>query len=273
MTVKIVSWNIAGMIAPWHSLITMDADVALLQEAAAPPHQVAKRIGVDPAVWYTAGWPGWQARTAIANLSQRAEVEWITAKPVGQADSGELGVSRLGTLTAARVKADGVEPFIAVSMYSFWENPHSSVRGSWIVPDASAHRLISDLSVFIGSQDGHRVVAAGDLNVLYGHGDNGNEYWAGRYGSVFERMEALGMPFVGPQAPQGRQAYPWPEELPCESRNVPTYRPRKDPVSATRQLDFVFASQSMADSVSVRAINELHEWGPSDHCRLEIVVS
>ena len=273
MTVKIVSWNIAGMEAPWHCLTAMDADVALLQEAAAPPQDVASQIGVDPAVWYTAGWPGWQARTAIAKLSQRADVEWITAKPIGQADSRELGVSRLGTLTAVWVKADGVEPFIAVSLYSFWERPHSSVGGGWIVSDASAHRLISDLSVFIGSQDGHRIVAAGDLNILHGHGEHGNEYWAGRYGSVFERMDALGLSFVGPQAPNGRQTCPWPEELPCESRNVPTYRPRKDIASATRQLDFVFASKGMAESVSVRAVNGLHEWGPSDHCRVEIVVS
>ena len=261
------------MIAPWHCLTAMDADVALLQEAAAPPQEVRSQIHVDSAVWYTAGWPWWEARTAIAKLSQRVEVEWIMAKPVGQADSGELGASRLGTLTAARVKADGVEPFVAVSMYSFWEKPHSTVGGGWIVSDASAHRLISDLSVFIGSQYGHRIVAAGDLNILHGHGENGNEYWAGRYGSVFERMEALGLSFVGPQAPRGRQACPWPEELPCDSRNLPTYRPRKDPASATRQLDFVFASKGMADSVTVRAINELDEWGPSDHCRLEIVVS
>ena len=29
----------------------------------------------------------------------------------------------------------------------------------------------------------------------------------------------------------------------------------------------------MADSVSVRALNEPEQWGPSDHCRLEIEVS
>ena len=261
------------MISPWHCLIEMDADVALLQEASAPPKEVKSKIGVDPAVWYTAGWPRWEARTAIVNLSQRADVEWITAKPIGQADSGELGVSRLGTLTAAWVKADSVEPFIAVSLYSFWERPHSSVGGGWIVSDASAHRLISDLSAFIGTQEGHRILAAGDLNLLYGYGDGGSKYWAGRYGSVFKRMEALGLSFVGPQSPEGRQAQPWPEELPRESKNVPTYRTTTDPAKATRQLDFVFASKSMAKSVSVRALNELHEWGPSDHCRLEIVVS
>ena len=38
-------------------------------------------------------------------------------------------------------------------------------------------------------------------------------------------MEALGLAFVGPEAPTGgHQANPWPEELPKEARNVPTYR-------------------------------------------------
>ena len=182
-------------------------------------------------------------------------------------------MSRLGTLTAATVAAPGVEPFVAVSMYSMWERPHPSAGGGWIVSDASAHRLVSDLSAFIGSQTGHRIMAAGDLNILYGHGEYGSKYWAGRYGTVFARLEALGLSFVGPQYPNGRQADPWPDELPGESRNVPTYRTRKDPAAATRQLDFVFASAGMADSVSVRALNKPSEWGPSDHCRMAIEVS
>ena len=94
-----------------------------------------------------------------------------------------------------------------------------------------------------------------------------------RYGTVFSRMEALGLPFVGPQDPNGRQAHPWPEELPPGSKNVPTYYYGQTPDTATRQLDFVFASRGMADSVSVRALNEPEQWGLSDHCRLEIKVS
>ncbi len=141
---------------------------------------------------------------------------------------------------------------------------------AWIVSDASAHRLVSDLSAFIGTQGGHRILAAGDLNILHGYGEYGNEYWARRYGSVFDRMEALGLPFAGPQHPQGRQADPWPDELPRDSKNVPTYRWNRETLP-TRQLDFVFASTGM--NVSVRALNEPEEWGPSDHCRIEIEVS
>ena len=247
----------------------MDADVALLQEATEPPEDIAKPVHVDPAPWQTAGRPGWPRRTAIVRLSERVSVEWFKSKSLGCATSEDLAVSQLGTLTAARVTAPGIEPFLVVSMYALWESPHASTRGSWIVSDASVHRVVSDLSAFIGRQSDHRILAAGDLNILHGYGEHGSRYWASRYGSVFSRMDALGLPLVGPQAPNGRQADPWPDELPRESKNVPTYYPQRP----TRQLDFVFASSGMVESVAVRALNEPEQWGPSDHCRLEIKVS
>jgi hypothetical protein len=274
LSLKIVSWNLDGKIELWYVLADMDADIALLQEAGEPPSDLDNRVCVDPAPWSTDGWPGWSRRMAIAILSDRVEVKWITAKSFAEAGSGEFAVSRMGTLTAAHVSSSQSEPLVVASMYSMWENPHTSTGSSWIVSDASAHRLVSDLSAFIGTQGGHRIVAAGDLNILHGYGEYGNEYWEGRYGSVFDRMEALGLPFVGPQHPQGRQADPWPDELPGGSKNVPTYHTnRQTPLTATRQLDFVFASKGMADSVSVRALNEPDEWGPSDHCKIEITVS
>ena len=274
MTVRIISWNIDGRETPWQSLIEMDADIALLQEAAQPPEPLAKSIDIDPAPWRTAGWIRWPRKTAVVKLSDRVTVEWITAKSFEEAGQGELAVSRLGTMAAAHVSAFGIDPFVVVSMYSFWENPHLSARSNWIFSDASAHRLVSDLSQFIGRQEAHRIVAAGDLNILKGHGEDGSEYWARRYGTVFDRMEALGLTFIGPQAPDGRQADPWPDELPRDSKNVPTYHSGgQTPATATRQLDFVFASKGMANSVSARALNEPEHWGPSDHCRLEIEVS
>jgi hypothetical protein len=138
-----------------------------------------------------------------------------------------------------------------------WERPLKSTGGDWIYADASAHRLISDFSVLIGQQRGHRIVAAGDLNILYGHGEHGSRYWAARYQTVFDRIAILGMRFVGPQLPNGRKPDPWPDELPRESRNVPTFRTNQQtPATATRQLDFVFASEAIADRVMVRALNQ-----------------
>jgi hypothetical protein len=138
-----------------------------------------------------------------------------------------------------------------------------------IYADASPHRIISDLSSFVCSK--YRVIVAGDWNILNRYGERGDKYFGARYTSVFDRMEAIGLPFQGPQAPNGRQAHPWPDELPVNSKDVPTYHTRQqDPRDATRQLDFAFCSTRLANNISVVARNEVDEWGPSDHCRVEI---
>jgi endonuclease/exonuclease/phosphatase family metal-dependent hydrolase len=154
-----------------------------------------------------------------------------------------------------------------------WEKPHSSIDSSWIFADASVHRIISDLSVFVGRQTGHLIVVAGDFNILYGYGENGSPYWASRYETVFARMSSLGLTFIGPQAPAGRLADPWPDELPRTSINVPTYHHnRQTPNTATRQLDFVFGSAPLSDRIRVTALNKPDQWGPSDHCCVEIEI-
>ncbi|MCY3784182.1 MAG: hypothetical protein OXG79_10390 [Chloroflexi bacterium] len=272
MTTKIVCWNIARRNEPWRWLLDMDADVALLQEAAEPPSEVAARVEIDPAPWDISG-EKWNWRTAVVRLSDRVRVDWISSATLTEAERGEFAASWPGTLSAATVTPPGGEPFIVLSMYAWWENPHSSV-GNWIYSDATAHRVVSDLSTFIGGERDHRILAAGDLNSFYGYHPHGDVYWAARYQTVFTRMGALGVPLVGPQAPHGRQADPWPDELPKGSKNVPTFHSnRQTPATATRQLDYVFASRDLSDSVSVRALNEPEQWGPSDHCRLDIRVA
>lgn len=273
---KMISWNINRRAACWHSLLETDPDVALLQEAAEPPPEIAERVDVNPAPWSLAGGDSqpraWRA--AIVRLSERVQVEWIEAKSIDDAGVGELAVSRLGTLAVARVTSPGREPIVCASVYAPWTRPHGSTGSREIVSDVSAHRIVSDLSAFVMSRRGHRIVAAGDLNVLHGHGEHGDTYWEGRYETVFTRMKALGLPFVGPQHPHGRQADPWPDELPTDSKNVPTYHHnRQTPATATRQLDFVFASEGLVDSLTVRALNAPEAWGSSDHCRVEIEIA
>jgi len=156
-------------------------------------------------------------------------------------------------------------------MYGYWERPYELTGSNWLYADASVHRLISDLSTFIGRQTNHRIIASGDLNILFGYGEHGRKYWALRYQSIFDRMDSLGLKFVGPQAPNGRQADPWPSELPINSKNVPTFHSsRQTRETASRQLDFVFASESVASQVKVRALNLPKLWGPSDHCKVQI---
>ncbi len=207
-------------------------------------------------------------------LQPGLSIERIRGQSLTKAGPEDLAISRLGTLSAARVKSrSSSESLTFVSMYALWENRYHDVGGDRIYADASAHRLISDISGLVAQAKGHRIVAAGDLNCLYGHGERGRSYWAARYQTIFDRFSALGLAFVGPQAPNGRQASPWPKELPAESKNVPTYHTnRQTPATATRQLDFVFASRDIADRIVVRAMNRPEEWGPSDHCRVEITV-
>lgn len=272
---NIVSWNIARRPEAWRELLNSGADIALLQEACPPPSDIAERVDAGPEPWHTDGAGTYRPwRAAVVSLNPQLRLERHAPRSVADASSRELAVSRLGTLAAATVCKDGLDaPITVVSLYSAWERPLAASRSEWIYADASAHRLISDLTMFIGTQRGHRIIAAGDLNILHGHGENGSKYWAGRYQTIFDRMAALGIPFVGPQAPHGRQADPWPGELPGDSKNVPTFHTSSQtPEAATRQLDFVFASEELKKLVSVYAMNEPRDWGPSDHCRVLIQV-
>ncbi len=306
MAITVVSWNIDTRREPWRQLIQMDADIALLQEARPPPDDVVGERGaalppgenVGPldigprnawdshswnSDWWCGRWPALYDRwPMVVRLSDRVDVEWF--KQVGPVwrhpASNEIAVSGIGTLTAARVTArDGsAEPFIAVSMYGQWLGPHPSVKTSWNVgyADASVHRIISDLSAFIGHENPrtHRILAAGDINIAYGHGF-GVPYWEARHRSVFERMAAIGLEFIGPQMPNGRQSKTLATGEPADSRNVVTYYlPGKSPETASNnQLDYVFASRGFHESVTVRAMNSVEEWGASDHCRLLIDIA
>ena len=271
---KIICWNIARRFAPWRFLVGADADIALLQEARKPPENVELEVD-NPALVHDQKTGKGLSRCAIVKLSDRVDVEFLTPVPVTKARAGDLATTHPGCLAAAIVSPlDGAD-FTIVSFCPEYEKPHRSTgRMSWDIVDASVHRVISDLSLLIGQQWGHRIIAAGDLTIYHGYGEDKSGYWKGRYDTVFDRMHSLGLPFVGPQHPHGRQADPWPDELPEDSKNVPTYiHSSQTPETATSQLDFVFASESMADSVEVRALNRPDEWGPSDHCRIEIEVT
>ena len=91
---------------------------------------------------------------------------------------------------------------------------------------------------------------------------------------VWKRMDDLGLQFMGPQSPHGRQALPVPDYLPSDTGNVVTFhRPGQSVQDADQQLDYVFASRRFHERVTTRALNSVEEWGPSDHCPLMIDVS
>lgn len=276
--VKIVCWNIAKRSQPWKELLDMGVDVALLQEA--DPVAVPAPAETSPCLpERTNGYDRWPL---VVKLSDKVTVEWF--KPVNAArvsiEPDEVAVSDSNTIAAARVTPlPGGEPFMVFSMYARWMKP--VVKTSWSAgyADASAHRIISDLSAFIGQLNpaSHRILAAGDLNTIYQETIYSLQP---RDTTVFDRMEALGFEFIGPRWPNAdRQADPAPRGLPQGSENVPTYLSpqqlklmRNEGVFTGHQLDYVFASKGFDQSISVHAMNAPTQWGSSDHCRVLIEV-
>ena len=165
MAVTVVSWNIARSHEPWRQLLQMDADVALLQEAAPPPDDVVRLrdatlppaegagppdIGPQKA-WDSHSWNSdwWRGRgnalfdrwPMVVRLSDRVDVEWFKqVGPTGWPEQDEIAVSGIGTIAAARVTPrDGsTEPFIAVSMYGHGSGRirASRPRGALATPTA-----------------------------------------------------------------------------------------------------------------------------------------
>ena len=281
MNVRVVCWNMAKREQPWRELERMandgDADLALLQEAGSPPGELVDLAEYEDDVFWSRHlydrWP------LVVKMSDRVQIEpYRQVPPISDLGEDAIGVSGIGTLAAARVvpRNSEDEAFIAVSMYARWIKPHPHARSSWRVgcSDASAHRIISDLSAFIGHRNPakHRILAAGDLNMLYGA--TGTKLsLPERERTVWDRMQSLGLEFIGPQAPNGRRAETEPDDVPSDTRNVPTfYGPGARPETAANQLDYAFASRGFHQKVSVRAMNGVDEWGASDHCRLMIQV-
>ena len=211
---NVVSWNIGKHKAPWREPVRMagdgDADVALVQEAGRPPGDVVDLVDYDDHVFWNRHvydrWP------LIVQLSDRLTVEsYRHVPPISDLWADTIGVSGIGTIAAAKVtpRDSEDEAFIVVSMYARWLQPHPSTKSRWRVgySDASAHRIISDLSAFIGYSNPtkHRILAAGDLNMFYGATGRTLSLPA-RDRTVWERMQALGLACLGPQAPHGRRA-------------------------------------------------------------------
>jgi len=280
--IKVVCWNIAKMHDPWRELVEMDADVALLQEAGTVPEDVRDRVELSPyEPWLkcdpTTGYPTYDRWPMVVRLSDRVKVEWFRQVGPTWIDPErpkDVAVSGIGTIEVAKVipKA-GPEPFIAASMYARWLGPHPTAVGDWIYSDATAHSIISDLTAFIGyydRPDKHRILAAGDLNISF----RSTNHFDHRAQTVLDRFQALGLDYMGPRYPDGRRAYPIPDHLNEESLDVPTYyhKPSNTPAGAHVQIDHVFASQGFHEEIQTKALNEVEEWGPSDHCRIAVDV-
>ena len=211
----------------------------------APQHaglSITRLVGrieyVDGVFWNRQLYDRWPL---VVKLSDRITVEpYRQVPPISDLGEDAIGVSGIGTIAAGRVipRDNEEEAFVAVSMYARWLRPHPSTKSKWSVgyPDASAHRIISDLSAFIGHTNPttHRILAAGDLNMFYG-AIGSRLSLPQRDRTVWDRMQALGLEFLGPQAPHGRRAETTPDDVPPDTKNVPTYYRRSGPATAVNQ--------------------------------------
>ena len=214
---RIVSWNIARRTEPWYELLDMGADIALLQEAAEPPANVMEQIAVGSEPWTTAGDDSARTRkwrTAVVALTDRVEVEWLRSGRVGEERPKGLAVSRRGTLAVATVNAPGYEAFFIASMYARLGKLTRADSGGLDLfgrVSSPAHlRLVCVHRHGASTPHSHRRRSQHPPRSRRAW----KRYWAGRYESMSARMEALDLPFIGPQSPNGRQADPWPDELP-----------------------------------------------------------
>lgn len=274
--IRLVSWNIAKRREVVDCLLEMDIDAALLQECdpgllLAASEQGALEFNPHPPLGaeHYDRWP------MIVRLSDRIRVEWFRQTvPRFCVAQDEISVSGIGVVEVARlVPADGTPPFVAASIYARWMGPHPTTGSKWRVgyQDGSAHAAITDLAAFIGHKNPatHRILGAGDFNTIRGATEDNGLALPPRDRTIFDRMEALGLHFLGPQHPNGRQAVLPPHGVPADTENVPTFRTSRSR-SAANQLDYVFASRGFHQGIRVQALNGVDEWGPSDHCRLLI---
>ncbi len=254
----------------------MDADVALLQETGNPPPEIKDLVEVNPyRLWLSEHCPLHSYRPArVVKLSDRVDVEWFeqVAPHRHRPEPHQMPVSAPGLIDVATITPkDGTEPFLVASLYGGWQGPHPNTHSNAGYPDASVHRALSDRTAFVpnfqADEPRHPIIAAGDLNVSF----DGTGPDRARTRTMLDRFDALGLEYMGPRYPNGRQADPVPRHLTENSLEVPTFH-TSGPAAAYVQIDHVFASRGLHNIVAVRALNDIDEWGSSDHCRISINV-
>jgi hypothetical protein len=271
---KLISWNMNQRPSNWAVLAELmlehGADVAMVQEAVAPPTGTDRlRVFADPSLG-DAPWripvPAGARRnfaSAVAVLGDMPVETWVP-KPLSLAEYSSPVISHPGQWVAVGVGEPEQRVWV-VSLYGLWETMPDTKD---IFAEATLHRALSDLALLVHTRDTERVVLAGDLNIWR---DYGHKKWVPRYQSVFDRLSAYGLDLIGPHRTDGAPL----EGCPCKGGSkclhVRTYRHQKRADSTPYQTDFAFAR-----GVQVRrcvALDEGRHWLQSDHCPILVEFS
>ena len=227
---KIVSWNMQHKQDSWKFLVKehADADLALLQEACTPVPMAKASFNVGDGPWVLKRASG--AR-AIVGLGDGVKIERFQEEPIRELVP--ILQERKHSIAHALVTVGDRQVLLAsVEMYD----------------DLACYlpQIMEAVRTVVGF-DGPTIVG-GDINTQRSSNS-----------PVFRDMAAIGLPMVGPVAPNGG---PTPTKF---------SKPHKQgPADAKWQLDYVFASRDLKESMRVAALNDPDQWGPSDHCRILI---
>ncbi|MCY4087741.1 MAG: hypothetical protein OXG37_12895 [Actinomycetia bacterium] len=230
--VRVVCWNAEHKRDSWRFLCDRrgEADVALLQEACTPPEEITRRLDVGPGPWVHEGWNG--AR-AIVRISNRVWVERIPTRDIIASAPSVSAIDSPARLAAGVATLPGGEQLGLVSFES---------AGYWAERVPAMILQVQRYCEKQGWDAGLPFIVGADLTT-----------WWDSDTTVFGEMMRIGLPLIGPHAatfysrPSGQK-----------------------PVDATLQLDYVFASRLIAHRLTVQALNDPGDWGPSDHCRIVI---
>jgi endonuclease/exonuclease/phosphatase family metal-dependent hydrolase len=248
--VRVVTWNIANKERAFAALRTLDADIALLNEASPP--------ATEKGIWRekTDGRDAKNRPWSAAVLSPHPIGEITDALPSwrGVTRNVPFMCSRPGSWIAAWVEVTRSENLTAVALYGLLDE----------FSDASVHRSLSELSpLFDDARYRKQVLIGGDLNTWTAW--PANDPFLARDASVLQRFEALGLvDCLAAKRPPGRL-----EGCTCTFGDACTHtRTRLDPrrPNVPYQNDYLWASKKLAARLVSCTALATDEWfSISDH--------
>ena len=179
---------------------------------------------------------------------------WVLKWSDGARSAGVRAVVRISNRIA--IERVAVADIVAMTPNSAIDEPIRFAVAIATLPSGERIGLVSIESGYEASQKAPEMIreiqqsCADDLPWIVGGDLN---IWPNSKTTMFGDMMRIGLPLIGPHA-------------------ATYYNPPlgQKPSDANIQNDYVFASRSLAHRLTVRALNDPNDWGPSDHCRIVI---
>jgi len=258
---KVVSWNVNHNSRAWDVLLSLDADVVLIQEATPkgyPTSGDARVIAPPSDDWKVKGGNG-PAATAVVVLNPVLHVTEVPIRMHVDEIAGGFAASYPGQFAAVQLSV-GSETLTLVSLYGVIEHE---------LADSAMHRAISDLTPLMMKSSS--TLVAGDFNIFRGHALKGVTRSLERFQSVFDRFGALGYDYLGPTSEKGPLAdCACGDVATCD--HVATLRWRHD-VATPFQVDYAFGNATLQRRfVSCQVLDDEKYWAVSDHAPVEVIL-